>query len=136
MRPATCLALLAIGAILAFAVTARPSFLNLQVAGVVIMVIGAAGLVLPGRGSQWLRRRIVVRRGPRGQVVEHVDVDETHYPSYVMLNPEALNAVQPEGPPEEDVVEESPPFIMNLPPDDLAADRAAATEVVEEYREE
>jgi hypothetical protein len=136
MRPATCLALLAVGAILAFAVRAHPSFLNLQVAGVVIMVIGVAGFVLPGRGSQWLRRRITVRRGPRGPVVEHVDVDETHYPSYVMLNPEALNAVQPEGPPEDVTEEEAPPFIMNLPADDLPTDRAADTEVVEEYLEE
>ena len=38
------LALIAIGAIFAFAVTAHPSFLNLQIAGVVIMA--TAGLVL------------------------------------------------------------------------------------------
>ena len=33
MKTATCLALIAIGAILTFAVTAHPSFLNLQLPG-------------------------------------------------------------------------------------------------------
>jgi len=47
MKTATCLALIAIGAILTFAVTAHPSYLNLQVAGIVIMLTGAAGLFLP-----------------------------------------------------------------------------------------
>jgi hypothetical protein len=131
MRPATCLAVVAVGAIFAFAVRAHPSGLNLQVAGLVLIVVGVAGFLLPGRGSDWLRRRVVVRRGPRGQVVEHV-ADETHYPSYVMLNPEALHNVQPE----DESVEEGPPFITDLPPDDLAAGRSADTEVIEEYREE
>lgn len=58
MRSATCLTLLAIGAILTFAVTGHPSFLNLQVVGVVVMATGVAGLLLPRRG--WPRRPIVV----------------------------------------------------------------------------
>lgn len=65
MRTATGLALVAIGAILAFAVTSSPSFLNLQVAGWVIMLTGIAGMVIPRRGYSWLRRRVVVRRGHR-----------------------------------------------------------------------
>jgi len=134
MRPATSLALMAVGAILAFAVRAHTSFLNFQVAGLVLIAIGVAGMLLPGRGSQWLRRRIVLRRGTRGQVVGQVD--ETHYPSYVMINPEALHNVQPEGPPEDESAEDGPPFIMTLPSDDLAAARSADTEVVEEYLEE
>src|SRR5260370_21385028 len=69
MRTASCLTLLAIGAILTFAVTGHPSFLNLQVAGLVIMAAGVAGLFLPRRGSGWLRRRTVLRKGTRGPVV-------------------------------------------------------------------
>ena len=46
MRTASCLTLIAIGAIFTFAVTAHPSFLNLQIAGVVIMATGVAGLGL------------------------------------------------------------------------------------------
>ena len=88
MKTGTCLALLAIGAILAFAIRGHPSFLNVQVAGVVIMVIGAAGLVLPPRGTAWLRRQ-VVRRGPRGRVVGRTV--ETRTPSYVMLDPAAMD---------------------------------------------
>ena len=66
MRTATGLALVAIGAILAFAVTTSPSFLNLQVAGWILILTGVAGLLVPRRGYGWLRRRVVVRR-PRGE---------------------------------------------------------------------
>ena len=48
MRTATGLALIAIGAILAFAVTTSPSFLNLQVVGWILILTGVAGLVVPG----------------------------------------------------------------------------------------
>jgi hypothetical protein len=68
MRTATGLALVAIGAILAFAVTTSPSFLNLQVAGWILMLTGVAGLLVPRRGYGWMRR-VVVRR-PRGEAVE------------------------------------------------------------------
>lgn len=68
MRTATGLALVAIGAILAFAVTTSPSFLNLQVAGWILILTGVAGLFVPRRGYGWLRRRVVVRR-PRGGAV-------------------------------------------------------------------
>src|SRR5260221_9339074 len=88
MRTASCLALMAVGAIFTFAVTGHPSFLNLQIAGVVIMATGVAGLLLPRRGQQgWLRRRTILRRGPRGPVVGRVD--EPRLPPYVMLNPGA-----------------------------------------------
>jgi hypothetical protein len=88
MRTASCLTLIAIGAIFTFAVTGHPSFFNLQIAGVVIMATGVAGFLLPRRGQQgWLRRRTILRRGPRGPVVSRVD--ETHLPPYVMLNPGA-----------------------------------------------
>ena len=88
MRTASCLTLIAIGAIFTFAVTAHLSFLNLQIAGVVIMATGVAGLLLPRRNQPgWLRRRTIQRRGPRGRVVR--EVDETRFPPYVMLNPGA-----------------------------------------------
>jgi hypothetical protein len=65
MKTATGLTLVAIGAILAFAVTAHPHFLNLQIAGWVILVIGLIGLFVPRRGYGWVRSRVVVRRRPR-----------------------------------------------------------------------
>jgi len=68
MRTATGLALVAIGAILAFAVTTSPSFLNLQVAGWILILTGVAGLFVPRRGYGWMRR-VVVRR-PRGDAAE------------------------------------------------------------------
>src|SRR5215472_1288240 len=64
MRTATGLALIAIGAILAFAITASPSFLNLQVAGWILILTGVAGLFVPRRGYGWLRRRVVRRWVP------------------------------------------------------------------------
>ena len=68
MRTATGLALVAIGAILAFAVTTSPSFLNLQVAGWILILTGVAGLFVPRRGYGWMRRGVV--RRPRGDAVE------------------------------------------------------------------
>ncbi len=62
MRTATALTLVAIGAILAFAVTAQPPGFSFHVAGWVLMLTGLAGAVLPRRGYSWLRR---VTRRPR-----------------------------------------------------------------------
>jgi hypothetical protein len=62
MKTATGLALVAVGAILAFAVTAHPTGLNLQAAGWVLIVIGLAGMFVPRRGYGWLRRRMVIPR--------------------------------------------------------------------------
>lgn len=145
MRTASCLTLIAVGAIFTFAVTAHPSFLNLQIAGVVIMATGVAGLLLPRRGQQgWLRRRIILRRGPRGPVVGRVE--DTRLPPYVMLNPGA-SGQESNGPQPGDVTmpEAVRETIPDLPADDLTAEQhsvvadepsAAASEVVEEYIEE
>jgi hypothetical protein len=60
MKTGAGLALVAIGAILAFAVTAHPSGLNVQAAGWVLIVVGLAGMFVPRRGYGWLRRRMVI----------------------------------------------------------------------------
>lgn len=145
MRTATCLTLIAIGAIFTFAITAHPSFLNLQIAGVVIMITGVAGLLLPRRGQQgWLRRRTILRKGLRGPVVGRVD--ETRLPPYVMLNPgasaEEKNGDQPGDLTMREAARET---IPDLDAADLAPEQdsvvvddypATASEVVEEYIEE
>lgn len=64
MKSATALTTLAIGAIFAFAVTAHPSFLNVQVLGWVLMLTGITGLVIPRRGKGWLRRSVLVKGSP------------------------------------------------------------------------
>ncbi|HWF79437.1 MAG TPA: DUF6458 family protein [Streptosporangiaceae bacterium] len=61
MNRATSLTVIAIGAIFAFAVTASPGFLNLQVVGWILMATGAAGLLLERRNRDWLRRTVIVR---------------------------------------------------------------------------
>jgi hypothetical protein len=153
MRTATSLALIAIGAIFTFAVTAHPSFLNLQIAGVVIMATGIAGLFLRKPTQGWLRRRTVLHRGGSGAVAAHVD--EKRYPPYVMLNPAAdpdvaeSNGHQPGDLTADDTVEPEPSDETapipdpdpNLPAEDLAeesGDPAApqSAEVVEEYIQE
>ena len=50
MRTASGLLLVALGAILAFAVRGHPTWLNIQVVGWVIMLTGVAGMLLPRRG--------------------------------------------------------------------------------------
>jgi hypothetical protein len=143
MRTASCLTLIAIGAIFTFAVTAHPSFLNLQIAGVVIMATGVAGLLLPRRSQPgWLRRRTILRRGPRGPVVG--EVDETRLPPYIMLNPAATTHEHDGDQPGDLTTREAAgQTIPDLHADDLAAERvvvddspAASSEVVEEYVEE
>jgi hypothetical protein len=141
MRTASCLTLIAVGAIFTFAITSSPSFLNLQIAGVIIMLTGVAGLLLPKPSAGWLRRRTILRRGPRGPVVG--TVDEQRYPPYVMLNP----AAEPDAPEERqpgdltrgEEVAETIPTVTEVPPqrrrsgDDVTR---AESEVVEEYVEE
>jgi ABC-type transport system involved in cytochrome bd biosynthesis fused ATPase/permease subunit len=63
MKTATALTLAAIGAILAFAVTAQPSFFSFHMAGWVLMLTGVAGAFIPRRGYGWLRRRLVLNSG-------------------------------------------------------------------------
>ena len=62
MKTASGLALVAIGAILAFAVTGHPGWLNVQAAGWVLMLVGLAGMFVPRRGYGWLKRRMVVHK--------------------------------------------------------------------------
>jgi hypothetical protein len=110
MRTATGLTLIALGAILAFAVQGHPSWLNIQVVGWVIMLTGVAGMAIPRRGYGWLRRRMVLRRGPGGRPV--VDrVEEKSYPPYIMLNP-GSNGIADEVVPEsgDDVPTAAGPF--------------------------
>lgn len=145
MRTASCLTLVAVGAILTFAVTGSPSFLNLQVAGVVIMATGVVGLFVRRPSQGWLRRRTILRDRRRGTVVGNVE--ETRYPPYVMLNPaapandHANHGLQPgdltAGTPGSNTVPDIP--VQERPEDEDNADDPAApveTEVVDEYIEE
>jgi hypothetical protein len=123
MKTATSLALVAIGAILAFAVKAHPHFLNLQVTGWVIIVIGVAGFFVPQRGYGWLRRRVVVRRGNRP--VTRVARESADH-NYIELNPGEIGDGDP-------VVVDPPPAQATDRHEILSPPR---TEVVEEYFEE
>jgi hypothetical protein len=85
MKSGTGLALIGVGAILAFAVTANTSVFNLHTAGWVLMIIGVIGLAVPRRGYAWVGRRLFVRqaRWRRGRRVE----EEVIYPAYVDRDP-------------------------------------------------
>jgi Domain of unknown function (DUF6458) len=118
MKTATGLTLVAIGAILAFAVTAHLRFLDLQVVGWVIILTGVAGIFIPRGGYGWLRKRVVVRRTPRGGLVR--TVEEAPNAPYV-LNP-------------------GPPTVEDVPPEyDIAEPGVPlqpGSETIEEYFEE
>ena len=85
MKTGMGLALIAIGAILAFAVTTNTSVFNLHTAGYVLIIIGILGIAIPRRGYGWVGRRMFVRQtswrpGRR--------VEEVNYPNYdVTENP-------------------------------------------------
>jgi hypothetical protein len=137
MKLAPGLTLIAVGAIFTFAITTSPSWLNLQIVGVILMATGVAGLFLPQRAQGWLRRRMVVRRGPRGPVIS--EVDET-LPPYISLNPGATadDREQPGIPVERTVI------VPTTSADDLMAQgrnhadgsEPPAAEVVDEYFQE
>jgi hypothetical protein len=79
MKTATGLMLVAIGAILAFAVHAHLRVLNLNVVGWVVILTGLAGIFVPRGGYGWLRSRVVTRRPLRGAVVRTVEKPDPPY---------------------------------------------------------
>jgi hypothetical protein len=80
MKTGVGLALIAVGAILAFAVTANTSVFNLHTAGWVLIIIGIIGIAVPRRGYGWVGRRVTTRQTRR---VRGARVDEVAYPTYV-----------------------------------------------------
>ena len=78
MKTGTGLALIAVGAILAFAVNANTSVFNWNIAGWVLMFVGVIGLLVPRRGYAWVGRRLFVRQA---RVRPGRSGDEVIYPS-------------------------------------------------------
>jgi hypothetical protein len=100
------LLVIAIGAILAFAVTGNLSWLNVHTTGFVLMVIGVLGLVLPRGSYGWLSTRVIRRRR-----YPPVRVTDTTYPGGPTTRPvrAVLGAREPDASTEvveEDVYEE------------------------------
>jgi hypothetical protein len=65
MKTATSLTLVAVGAIIAFAITAHISFLNLQVTGWIFILTGVAGAIIT-RSSRLRLRRTPAAKGRPG----------------------------------------------------------------------
>jgi hypothetical protein len=91
MKTGMGLALIAIGAILAFAVTTNTSDFNLHTAGYVLIIIGIIGIAIPRSGYGWVGRRMFVRQtswrpGRR--------VEEVNYPNYNVNGNPANTRVQ------------------------------------------
>ncbi len=82
MKTGTGLAVVAVGAILAFAVNANTSVFNWNIAGWVIMIVGIVGLVIPRRGYAWVGRRLFVRQARVRRPGRQTE-DEVIYPSGV-----------------------------------------------------
>jgi hypothetical protein len=80
MKTGMGLALIAVGAILAFAVTTNTSVFNLHTAGYVLIIIGIIGIAIPRRGFGWVGRRLAVRQTHWRQGNR---VEEVMYPSNV-----------------------------------------------------
>jgi hypothetical protein len=85
MKTATGLAIVAVGAILAFAVNGHPGWLNVQAAGWVLILVGLAGMFIPRRGYGWLRRQLMVHTGPDGRPA--ASFRRRSVPPYLMINP-------------------------------------------------
>lgn len=141
MKIGSGLALICVGAILAFAVTANTSFFNLHTAGWVLMIIGVFGLLLPNRTYGWLGRRLLVRRTYPGGRVEHIPV-----PPYAARNPGTVplqagipsRSTLPDDEADHDLIEEAEAPRYRQETGRLGPDRpqAAATEVIEDLYEQ
>jgi NhaP-type Na+/H+ or K+/H+ antiporter len=98
MKTATGLVFVALGAILAFAVTGHPGWLNVQVVGWVLIFVGLAGMFIPRRGYGWLRRRVVRRPVTARTVVASnggtAPAATALPPGTVVLTPEQAEQVQ------------------------------------------
>ena len=80
MGTSTSIVLIAVGAILRFAVSVTTTGFNIHTVGVILMIAGAAGLVLSiafwsswggfGNGGSYRRTRRVVNDGAGGSYVE------------------------------------------------------------------
>jgi hypothetical protein len=91
------------------------------------MLTGVAGMLLPRRGYGWLRRRMVLRRGPGGRPVVN-RVDEKRYPPYVMLNPGTAAMAADEG----QLAAGEPPTLVD-PPQSTVAPPAGGHEDAAEW---
>jgi hypothetical protein len=70
MKPMPALALIAVGAILAFAVRASGGVISWSSVGWVLILTGIAGVLLPYLLPQrWVRRRVTRRRDDRGMPI-------------------------------------------------------------------
>src|ERR1051326_6843814 len=127
MRTGACLALVTVGAILAFAVTANTRFLNLHTAGYVCIIVGVAGLYLRSRG--WGGRQFLVRRR-RALAGATVITEEREVPPYVKTNPgtSAVRAGLPVVP--TDLADEDPLARQTVPTPRVSE------QVVDEYYEQ
>jgi hypothetical protein len=118
MKPKPALALIAVGAILAFAVNAPGGVISWSSAGWVLILTGIAGVLLPYLLPQrWVQRRVVRRSAERGMPMGWTFRRRPN-PSLVTVPPAV---------PADEVIttEETPP-----------AAAAPAEEVVEEIYEE
>jgi hypothetical protein len=84
MKTGVGLALIAVGAILAFAVTTNTSVFNLHTAGWVLIIIGIIGIAIPRSGYGWVGRRVRTRQT---RVRPGTRVEDVTYPTYVNRNP-------------------------------------------------
>jgi hypothetical protein len=90
MRTAIGLVILAAGAILTFAVSARVPGINLRLTGVIILLTGIAELIAPSRAAAWLRGRM----STRGELseTEADEADDVAYPAFLLQDPAVLAA--------------------------------------------
>ena len=79
MRVGVGLVLIAIGAILTFAVTGKVSGINIQTVGVVLMIVGVTGMLITLVLLSVRRRTDVIRRGRDVTYVEPIDPTRPRY---------------------------------------------------------
>jgi hypothetical protein len=130
MKTGAGLALIAVGAILAFAVNSTPSGFNINIAGWVLMIVGVIGLLLPMRTYGWINQRVVRRR----YSTNAAPPPQAPVQGYVAQNP-GNSRLQPGLPaPRQAVVEDDD--LIDRPYQRVNGTQRPTTEVVEDVYEE
>lgn len=135
MKTGTGLALIAVGAIFAFAVTANTSVLNLHVMGWVLMIIGVIGIAVPARGYAWVGRRMFVRQS-RWRPGNRAREEEIIYPTHVDHATRVQAGLPAPGPMGSREASEHIETTRDLSTDPAREPRSGRTEVVEDIYEE
>jgi hypothetical protein len=137
MRTGVGLLVIAVGAILAFAVTANTKFVNFHTVGWVLILVGVIGMLIPRRTYGWVGRRLLVKRTrqwPGDGAPANETTEGRNIPPYVTHNP-GTSRIRAGLPPKSSLLTDSRGSVED-PVEEGIRPTPGDTEVIEDMYEE